>query len=188
MVLEEQPTWAVVMVVRRRTWIWLLAYMRTSGIPLILHSCLSVFNLSRHLILSFIIVFLLLFFLSLMLFVRGTTIWLATTTLKTDSRGVMSNAIKDLSVSSSSPISFEMEWHNSWSDTLYSIFFFPFLFFSPSLFFFFWLQESFWLLQARTIPLNTYLPRHLRDCWPQNVMGLEVYMEFMGLFKETDIQ
>ena len=38
------------------------------------------------------------------------------------------------------------------------------------------------------MPLNTYLPRHLRDCQLQNVMGFEMYMEFMGRLKETDIQ
>ena len=41
--------------------------------------------------------------------VRGTTSWLPTTILKTGLRGVMSNAIKDLSVSSSSSIDFEVE-------------------------------------------------------------------------------
>ena len=48
-----------------------------------------------------------------------TTIWLSTTTLKTRSQGVMLNAIKYLSVSSSSPIGFEVESHNSRSDKLY---------------------------------------------------------------------
>ena len=33
-------------------------------------------------------------------------------------RGVMLKPIKDLSVSSLSPISFEVEWHSSWSDIL----------------------------------------------------------------------
>jgi len=32
---------------------------------------------------------------------------------------MMSNAIKDLSVSSSSPIRFEVKWHSSWSDKWY---------------------------------------------------------------------
>ena len=41
--------------------------------------------------------------------VRGTISWLRTTTLKTGLHGVMSNVIKDLSVSSSSPIDFEVE-------------------------------------------------------------------------------
>ena len=41
--------------------------------------------------------------------VGRTTSWLPTTTLKTGLRGMMSNAIKDLSVSSSSPIDFEVE-------------------------------------------------------------------------------
>ena len=45
-----------------------------------------------------------------------TTIWLFTTTLKTGSCGVMSNVIKDLSVSSLSPIDFEIKWYSSWSD------------------------------------------------------------------------
>lgn len=49
----------------------------------------------------------------------GTTIWLPTTTLKTSSRGVMLNVIKDLSVSSSSPISFEVKWRSSRSDKWY---------------------------------------------------------------------
>ena len=48
--------------------------------------------------------------------VRGTTIQLPTIILKTGPRGVMSNAIKDLSVSFSSPIGFEVEWHSSRSD------------------------------------------------------------------------
>ena len=33
--------------------------------------------------------------------------------------GVMLKTIKDLSMSSSSPISFKVEWHNSWSDKWY---------------------------------------------------------------------
>ena len=45
--------------------------------------------------------------------VGGTTIWLLTTTIKTDPRGVMSKAIKALSMSSSSLIGFEVEWHSS---------------------------------------------------------------------------
>ena len=49
----------------------------------------------------------------------GTTIWLLTATLKISLRGVMSNAINDLSVSSSSPIGFEMEWHSSRSNKWY---------------------------------------------------------------------
>ena len=47
----------------------------------------------------------------------GTTIWLHTTTLKTGPCSVMLNAIKDLSVSSSSPIGFEVKWHSSQSGT-----------------------------------------------------------------------
>ena len=35
-----------------------------------------------------------------------------------------------------------------------------FVFFFPQI----WLQERFRLLQPPTIPLSTYLPRHLRDC------------------------
>ena len=45
--------------------------------------------------------------------VGGTKIWHPTTTLKIGLCGVMSNVIKDLSMSSSSPIGFEMEWHSS---------------------------------------------------------------------------
>ena len=45
--------------------------------------------------------------------IGGTTIWLPITTLKTSLRGVMSNAIKDLSVLFLSPIGFEVEWHSS---------------------------------------------------------------------------
>ena len=48
--------------------------------------------------------------------IGGTIIWLPTTTLKTDPHSVMSNTIKDLNVSSSSPIGFEVEWHSSRSD------------------------------------------------------------------------
>ena len=48
--------------------------------------------------------------------VGGTTIWFPTTTLKIGFCGVLSNDIKDLSVSSSSTIGFEVEWHNSRSD------------------------------------------------------------------------
>ena len=43
------------------------------------------------------------------------------------------------------------------------------------------------LLQPPTMPLSTYLPRHIKDHQLQNVMGFEVYMEFMGYLKETDI-
>ena len=50
--------------------------------------------------------------------VGRTIIWLSTTTLKTGLHGVMLNAIKDLSVSSSSPIGFEVEWHSSRFDRL----------------------------------------------------------------------
>ena len=39
----------------------------------------------------------------------GTTSWLPPTTIKTGLRGVKSNAIKDLSVSFSSPIDFKVE-------------------------------------------------------------------------------
>ena len=46
--------------------------------------------------------------------VGGTTIWLPTTSLKTGPCGVMLNDIKDLSVSFSSLIGFEVEWHCSW--------------------------------------------------------------------------
>ena len=48
--------------------------------------------------------------------VRGTTIWLPTTTLKTGLCGVMSNAIKYLGVLSLSPVGLEVEWHSSRSD------------------------------------------------------------------------
>ena len=47
-----------------------------------------------------------------------TTIQLLMTSLKTGLRGVMSNAIKDLSVSSLSPIDFEVKCHNSRSNIL----------------------------------------------------------------------
>ena len=40
---------------------------------------------------------------------RGTTIWLPTTTLKTDPSGLMLKVIKNLSMSSSSSISFEVK-------------------------------------------------------------------------------
>ena len=43
----------------------------------------------------------------------------STTTLKTGPWSMMSNAIKDLSVSSSSPVRFEVKWHSSWSDKWY---------------------------------------------------------------------
>ena len=46
----------------------------------------------------------------------GTTIWLATTILKIGLRGVILKAIKDLIVSFSSPIGFEMKWHSLRSD------------------------------------------------------------------------
>ena len=49
----------------------------------------------------------------------GITIWLPTTTLKTGPQSVMLKAIKNLRVSSSSPISFEVKWHSSWSDKWY---------------------------------------------------------------------
>ena len=49
----------------------------------------------------------------------GAIIWLPKTTLKTGLRGVISNAIKDLSVSSLSPIGFEVEWHSSQPDKWY---------------------------------------------------------------------
>ena len=49
----------------------------------------------------------------------GTTVWLPTTTLKIDPRGVMSKLIKDLSVTFSSPIGFEVEWHSSKSNKWY---------------------------------------------------------------------
>lgn len=45
-----------------------------------------------------------------------TTLRLSTTTLKTGPWGLMSNAIKYLSMFFSSPIGFEVEWHSSWSD------------------------------------------------------------------------
>ena len=51
--------------------------------------------------------------------VKGTTIWLSITTLKTGSHGVMLKSIKDLSVFSSLPIGFKVEWHNSQSDKWY---------------------------------------------------------------------
>ena len=46
--------------------------------------------------------------------VGETTIWLSAITLKTSPCGVISKVIKDLSVSSSSPFGFEVEWHSSW--------------------------------------------------------------------------
>ena len=46
----------------------------------------------------------------------GTTIWLPTTILKIGPRGVILKAIKDLIVSFSSPIGFEMKWHSLRSD------------------------------------------------------------------------
>ena len=72
------------------------------------------------------------------------------------------------------------------SRNLISSFIIIYLFF---LFFLFqiWLQEMLRLLQPPTVPLSTYLPRHLRDCRLQNVMGFEKYLEFMGRLKETDI-
>ena len=51
--------------------------------------------------------------------VGRTTIWLSIIILKTGSHGVMLNVIKDLNVSSSLPISFEVKWHNSRSDKWY---------------------------------------------------------------------
>ena len=48
--------------------------------------------------------------------VRRTTIWLPATTLKSSPRGMMSNVIKYLNMSSSSPIGFEVQWHTSQSD------------------------------------------------------------------------
>ena len=51
--------------------------------------------------------------------VGGTTTKLPTTTLKTGLHGVMLNAIKDLSVSFSSPIGFKVKWHNSRSNKWY---------------------------------------------------------------------
>ena len=52
-------------------------------------------------------------------FCWGTTIWLHATTLKTGPHDVMSNAIKDLNVSFSSQIGFEVEWHSSQFDKWY---------------------------------------------------------------------
>ena len=76
-------------------------------------------------------------------------------------------------------------------------FFFLMLFFfwsfSPSLLlllflFQLWLQERLQLLHPPTVPLSTYLSRHLRDRWLyRNDMGFDVYMELMGRLKETDI-
>ena len=51
--------------------------------------------------------------------VGGITIRLPTTTKKSGSQDVMSNAIKDLSVFSSSPIDFKVEWYSSRSDKWY---------------------------------------------------------------------
>ena len=50
---------------------------------------------------------------------KGTTIWFLIITLKTAPSGVMSKVIKDLSMSSSSPIGFEVEWHSSRFDKWY---------------------------------------------------------------------
>ena len=63
-------------------------------------------------------------------------------------------------------------------------------FFPPSsLFFQIWLQERLQLLQPLTIPPSTYLLRNFRDHrLHQNDVSFEVYMEFMGHIKETDIQ
>ena len=47
-----------------------------------------------------------------------TTIWFSTTTLKTSLHIVMSNAIKDLNVSFSLLIDFEVKWQSSLSDKL----------------------------------------------------------------------
>ena len=56
-----------------------------------------------------------------MVSVEETTIWLSTTILKIGPHDVMSNVIKDLGVSSSSPIGFEVEWHNLRSNKWYQI-------------------------------------------------------------------
>ena len=45
------------------------------------------------------------------------------------------------------------------------------------------------MLQPQTVPLSTYLPRHLKDCQlHQHDMSFKAYMESMGRLKETDIQ
>ena len=45
------------------------------------------------------------------------------------------------------------------------------------------------MLQPPIVPLNTYLPRHLRKRWlHQNDMSFEAYIELMGYLKETSIQ
>jgi len=44
--------------------------------------------------------------------VEGNTIWFLTITLKTDLHGMMSKAIKDLNMSSSSLNGFEVKWHS----------------------------------------------------------------------------
>ena len=76
----------------------------------------------------------------------------------------------------------------------------PLFFFSFSSFFFslstlllppppkIWLQERLWLLHPPTVPLNTYLSRHLKDYQLRDVLGFEAYMELIGCLKETNIQ
>ena len=44
------------------------------------------------------------------------------------------------------------------------------------------------MLHPLIVPLNTYLPRHLRDRRLRDVLGFEAYVELMGRLKETDIQ
>ena len=44
------------------------------------------------------------------------------------------------------------------------------------------------MLHPPIVPLSTYLPRHLRDCRLQDVVGFEAYMGLMCRLKETDIQ
>ena len=69
--------------------------------------------------------------------------------------------------------------------------FFFFLFSTSSLLFFLfqiWLQEKLRLLHPLTVPLNTYLLRHLKDHWLRDAWGFEAYIELMGRLKETDIQ
>ena len=58
------------------------------------------------------------------------------------------------------------------------LFFLSLSFFSSPLFFFLqiWLQERLRLLQPPTVPLSTYLPRHLRDRRLRDVLGFEAYM------------
>ena len=45
-----------------------------------------------------------------------------------------------------------------------------------------------WLLHPPTVPLNTYLSRHLKDYQLRDVLGFEAYMELIGCLKETNIQ